>query len=97
MFDRLVEQSWAVVAILCDRTVTKLDTAKTLELREEYWRLMEDTAPVLATLKCATTVMSEESGVSISNIYPIIFGLINGHLVRREGEWWNSRKKSTPP
>ncbi|XP_034560369.1 zinc finger BED domain-containing protein 1-like [Notolabrus celidotus] len=41
-------------------------------------------APVLATLKCATTVMSAELEVSISNIYPISFGLIDMHLLRRE-------------
>lgn len=32
----------------------------------------------------ATTVTSAETGVSISNTYPITFGLINGHPVRRE-------------
>ncbi|KAJ8353184.1 hypothetical protein SKAU_G00207510 [Synaphobranchus kaupii] len=70
MFDRLVEQRWAVVAVLSDRTVTKLDTAKTLEFKDEYWALMEDTAPDLVALKCATTVMSAESEVFISNTYP---------------------------
>lgn len=84
MFDRLVEQRWAVVAVLSDRTVTKLPLARTLELKEEYWSVMEDAAPVLASLKCATTVMSAESSVSISNTYPVTFGLINGHLVRKE-------------
>ena len=47
---------------------------------------MEDTQPVLATLKCATTVMSAEKDVSISNTYPVTFSLINTRLVRREGD-----------
>ncbi|KAE8282448.1 hypothetical protein D5F01_LYC19857 [Larimichthys crocea] len=80
MFDRLVEQRWAVSAVLSDRSVTKLADARTLELRDDYWQLMEDIAPVLGTLKCATTVMSAESEVSISNTYPITFSLINKHL-----------------
>lgn len=64
MFDRLVEQQWAVVAVLSDRTVTKLQDARILELKDEYWQLMEDTQPVLSALKCATTVMSAEKDVS---------------------------------
>ncbi|KAJ8332485.1 hypothetical protein SKAU_G00422740 [Synaphobranchus kaupii] len=47
---------------------------------------MEDVAPVLAALKCATTVMSAETEVSIPNTYPITFSLINTHLMRVEGD-----------
>ncbi len=65
MFARLVEQRWAATAVLSDRTVTKLADARILELKDEYWQLMEDVAPVLAALKCATTVMSTKSDVSI--------------------------------
>lgn len=86
MFDRLVEQRWAVTAVLSDRSVTKLADARTLELRDDYWQLMEDIAPVLGALKCATTVMSTETEVSISNTYPITFGLLNKHLVAVDGD-----------
>lgn len=86
MFDRLVEQRWAVVAVLSDWVVTKLQDARVLELKDEHWQLMEDTQPVLAALKCATTVMSGEKDVSISNTYPITFSLINNHLMSREGD-----------
>ncbi|KAK0137429.1 Zinc finger BED domain-containing protein 1 [Merluccius polli] len=79
-------QRWAVAAVLLDRTVTKLQDARILELKDEYWQLMEETQPVLRTLKCATTVMSAEKDVSISNTYPITFGLINAHLMRKEGD-----------
>ncbi|KAJ8353306.1 hypothetical protein SKAU_G00208730 [Synaphobranchus kaupii] len=57
-----------------------------LELRDEYWQLIEDVAPVLAALKCTTTVMSAETEVSISNAYPITFSLINTHLMRVQGD-----------
>ncbi|KAK0154196.1 Zinc finger BED domain-containing protein 1 [Merluccius polli] len=67
MFDRLVEQRWAVAAVLSDRTVTKLQDARILELKDEYWQLMEETQHVLRALKCATTVISAEKDVSISN------------------------------
>ncbi|KAF3850966.1 hypothetical protein F7725_012738 [Dissostichus mawsoni] len=42
--------------------------------------------PVLATLKWATTVISAETEVSISNIYPITFSLIQTHLVPKEND-----------
>lgn len=73
-------------AVLSDCTVTKLTDARTLELRDEYWQLMEDVAPVLETLKCATTVMSTETEVSISDTYPITFSLINVHLKTDKGD-----------
>ncbi|KAK0139092.1 hypothetical protein N1851_024374 [Merluccius polli] len=78
-FERLLEQRWAVTAVLSDHTATKLQDARVLELKDEYWQLMEDVAPVLGALKCATTIMSAEKEVSISNTYPITFSLINSH------------------
>ncbi|CAM4549434.1 unnamed protein product [Leuciscus chuanchicus] len=86
MFGRLLEQRWAVTAVLSDRTVTRLQDARTLEIRDEHWQIMEEIAPVLETLKCATTIMSSEKSVSISNIYPITFSLLNTHLIRAEDD-----------
>ena len=84
MLDRLVEQRWTVAAVLSDRTVTKLQDARILELKDECWQMMADTQPVLSALKCAITVMSAEKDVSISNTYPVTFGLINIHLMCSE-------------
>ena len=33
MFERLMEQRWAVTAVLSDRTVTKIQNARTLDER----------------------------------------------------------------
>ena len=86
MFGRLVEQRWAVCAVLSDRSETKLTDARTLELRDDFWQLMEDIAPALEALQCATTVMSAETEVSISNTYPITFSLLNTHLKMANGD-----------
>ena len=56
VLDWLVEQRWAVSAVLSDRTVTKLQDDRILELKDEQWQMMEDTQPVLSALKCATRV-----------------------------------------
>ncbi|XP_048054650.1 E3 SUMO-protein ligase ZBED1-like [Megalobrama amblycephala] len=86
VFGRLLEQRWAVTAVLSDNPVTRLQNARTLEMRDEYWQIMVEIAPVLETLKCATTIMSTEKNVSISNIYPITFSLLNTHLMRAEDD-----------
>lgn len=86
MFERLLEQRWAIKAVLSDRTVTNRQEAQALEIEDDYWQIIENFTPVLATLKWATTVIAVETEVSISNIYPITFSLIQIHLVPKESD-----------
>nr|XP_046242979.1 E3 SUMO-protein ligase ZBED1-like [Scatophagus argus] len=86
MFERLLEQRWAIKAVLSDRTITNRQEAQTLEIEDDCWQIIENFTPVLATLKWATTVISAETEVSISNIYPITFSLIQTHLVPKEND-----------
>lgn len=84
MFECLLEQRWAIKAVLSDRTVTSQCVAQALELEDECWQTMENLAPVLSTLRWATKVISDDTEVSISNVYPITFSLIQTHLVPKE-------------
>lgn len=86
MFEHLLEQRWAIKAVLSDRTVFKRHEAQALEIEDDYWQIIENFTPVLATLKWATTAISAETDVSISNIYPITFSLIQVHLVPKEND-----------
>uniref|UniRef100_A0A3Q3J3I3 BED-type domain-containing protein n=1 Tax=Monopterus albus TaxID=43700 RepID=A0A3Q3J3I3_MONAL len=86
MFERLLEQRWAIKAVLSDRTITNRQEAQTLEIEDDCWQIIENFTPVLATLKWATTVISAETEVSISNIYPITFSLIQTHLVPKDND-----------
>ena len=86
MFERLLEQRWAVSAVLSDRTVTQLSDARTLEQTDDSWTVMEELLPVLHSLKCATTALCGESGVSISMIYPVTATLLSKHLKETPGE-----------
>ncbi|XP_034548590.1 zinc finger BED domain-containing protein 1-like [Notolabrus celidotus] len=86
MFERLLEQRWAIKAVLSDRTITNRQEAQSLEIGDDCWQIIENFTPVLATLKWATTVTSAETEVSISNIYPITFSLIQNHLVPKEND-----------
>ncbi|KAK5910468.1 hypothetical protein CesoFtcFv8_004300 [Champsocephalus esox] len=86
MFDRLLEQRWAVAAVLSDRSVTTLSDARTLDLADDSWIVMEEMLPVLRSLKCATTALCGESGVSSSMIYPVTATLLTKHLPVAPGE-----------
>ena len=47
MFERLVEQRWAITSVLSDERVTDRRDARTLQLKEEQWSLMEKMSKVL--------------------------------------------------
>ncbi|KAL7395064.1 hypothetical protein ABVT39_009421 [Epinephelus coioides] len=47
---------------------------------------MEELIPVLHSLKCASTALCGESGVSISMIYPVTATLLSKHLKQTQGE-----------
>ena len=80
MFARLLEQRWAITAVLSDRSVTKPGDARNLELRDDYWRMMEEIEPVLKALEVATTASCAEEVVSLSDVYPVVCGLMKEHL-----------------
>lgn len=94
-FNWLVEQRWVVVAVLSDWTVTKLDTAKIVELKEEYWRLMEDGC------QFKTHWGGNDSDVGgdrclhqqhlPNHIWPHQW---TSREERRRREWWNLREKT---
>uniref|UniRef100_H3A6Y0 HAT C-terminal dimerisation domain-containing protein n=1 Tax=Latimeria chalumnae TaxID=7897 RepID=H3A6Y0_LATCH len=80
MFERLQEQRWAIAAVLSDRSFTKLAGARTLELTDDSWQIIEELLPVLRSLKCATTALCDESEVSLSMVYPVTATLLSKHL-----------------
>nr|XP_014354555.1 PREDICTED: zinc finger BED domain-containing protein 1-like [Latimeria chalumnae] len=80
MFERLQEQRWSIAAVLSDRSFTKLAEARTLELTDDNWQIIEELLPVLRSLKCATTALHGESEVSISMVYPVTATLLSKHL-----------------
>ncbi|KAJ8348830.1 hypothetical protein SKAU_G00274190 [Synaphobranchus kaupii] len=58
----------------------KTSDARNLELRDEYWRTMEEITPVLKLLEVATTATCGERAVSLSVVHPVVCGLMNQHL-----------------
>lgn len=80
MFARILEQRWPVSAVLSDRSITKLSDARVLDLKDQWWAVMQDILQCLETLKISTEMLSTDSCVSVSLVVPIVFSLINNHL-----------------
>lgn len=84
MCERLLEQRWAIVAVLGDTKFTKPSEARTLELRDEDWKVIGDICKCLKPFKTATETFSAEQHVSVSVVCPVIYALVNKHLKEDE-------------
>lgn len=80
MMERLVKLRWPVVAVLSDRSFVKLADAKTLDVCDEHWQLMEKLLPVLQPLQTVTSLLSAEVAPSSSTVYPMMMNLRNDLL-----------------
>ena len=85
MFQRLVEQRWAIYSVLFDEQGSQYQY-KHLNLKENQWKLMVQMAAVLEPLQIATTALCESQIVSCSLIYPVINGLVTNHLVENDDD-----------
>lgn len=57
-----------------------------LDLKDEYWQLIKDILPVLEPLKVATAFLSTETTPPASSVYPMLWGLLNVHLMEKDDE-----------
>ena len=85
MFQRLLEQRWAIYAVFYDEHGTQRQY-KHLHLKEEQWNLMEQIVKVLEPLQITTTALCETEIVSCSLIYPVVNGLLKNHLLVDEND-----------
>jgi hypothetical protein len=76
MCERLVCNRNAIVSVLADRSITKLNTALKLEMSEHDWLTTDDIINVLKSLQLATTALCSETDVTISLVLPVVHGII---------------------
>ena len=57
-----------------------------LKLSGTQWDLAKEVVGVLKPLQMATTVLCMDTNPSLSCVYPVVHGLVNQHLVLRDGE-----------
>ena len=85
MFQRLVEQRWAIFAVLANEQSSQYQNQH-LNPKEDQWELMGQMVTVLEPLQIATTALCESEIVSCSLIYPVINGLLSKHLEEMEDD-----------
>jgi len=76
MISRLLEQQWAVVAVLGDDTITARDK-RYLDLTIDQWEILQKLEEVLEPLRLLKIFLSAEQYVSLSVVIPLIKGLIH--------------------
>lgn len=81
MFDRLVEQRWAVSALLNDRAYTSVSDARALELSDSNWLVMDQMLTILRTLKLTTNALGADKSATSSAVGPLIDALVHKHLL----------------
>ncbi|XP_034174846.1 E3 SUMO-protein ligase ZBED1-like [Osmia lignaria lignaria] len=86
MCEQLVCKKNAIVSVLADRNITKLNIALKLEMSEQQWSTMSDIIVALKPLQVAITALCFERSVTISLVCPVIHGLINNHLESNDFE-----------
>ena len=76
IISRLVEQRWAVAAVLGDDNITARDK-RHLNLTSDQWEILQKLGEVLEPFKTATTFLSAEKYVLLSVVIPLVKGLIH--------------------
>jgi hypothetical protein len=76
----------AIVSVLTDKSITKLNIALKLEMSEQDWLTMDNIIKVLVSLLLATTALCSETDVTISLVLPIVHGIIINHLKNNDSD-----------
>ena len=84
MFERLLEKSLAVYAVLHDQAITKPSEAWELDLTDDQWTLLEAIVYVFKSLYMSTRLMFSEEYPALSGIDPVLFSFIDHHLTVKE-------------
>ena len=68
---------WPVTAVLSDVTVTRRRQDHYLDLHSEQWEILKEIVKSLEPFEIATVFLGYEQNVSITCVYPIIYGIID--------------------
>jgi len=86
LMERLSEQRRVISDIMLDSTVTKSKDQAALLLSANEWDTIQEISGVLKDITKVTTYMCAEKCVSVSEIYPIVCGLLKSCLVVKQDD-----------
>ena len=84
MSERYVENRTPVVNVLADRTCTKPQVARDLEMAEDEWTSLESLIEILRPLQVLTTILCSDTASPTSMVRPLVNQIIQNFLVISE-------------
>ena len=67
--------------MLHNKDFTKPEMARKLEIKNEFWALIEKLCAVLKPFKIATSQLSCELYPTLGSVYPLVHGILKSHLM----------------
>lgn len=86
MAERLLKLRLPVFAVLMNDKITKPKDRQVLDLNDTAWKVLEDIVPVLRPLKDATEALTKEEAPSLSQVYVILYSLVNQSLAASDDD-----------
>ena len=86
MIERLLKLRIPVYSVIFDEAITKSSIRATLDLKDEYWKVMEDITPILEPLVYATDLLGKESQPTGSGVYVLVHKLMTTGLKTLDGD-----------
>ena len=72
MLQRLVENRWAISAVLSDTVITKSGTAKVYECTNDDWHIINSMCPALEPMKVATVMLSADENLRSQSFFLLL-------------------------
>ena len=73
-------------SVIFDENITKPGDQVKFDIRDNYWKVMEDTVPILGPLAAVTEMLGREDTPTGSSVLVVLYNLINGPLKQTPGE-----------
>ena len=81
MMKSLLPNRAGIYSVLHNKDFTKPEMARKLEIKNEFWALIEKLCEVLKPFKIATSQLSGELYPTLGSVYPLVHGILENHLL----------------
>ena len=86
MIERLLKLRIPVYSMIFDESITKQSDPARFDIRDNYWKVMEDTVLILGPLASVTEMLGREDTPTGSSVLVVLYNLINGPFKDTPGE-----------
>lgn len=86
MLQRLLKLQIPVYGVIFDDSVTKSGDRVRLDIKDSFWKVMEDIVPILEPLEQITELLGKEDVPTGSQVFILLYSLINNDLKLVDGD-----------